>query len=70
MNVVWYGWDSPSRDQRWLLRPGSEKGFFRIAPVATGYDVKPEKPESGAKLQQGKAPFAGEDERQWKVEKP
>ena len=24
INVVWYGWDSPSRDQRWLLRPGSE----------------------------------------------
>ena len=70
VNVVWYGWDSPSRDQRWLLRPGSEKGFFRIAPVATGYDVKPEKPESGAKLQQGNVPFAGEDERQWKVEKP
>ena len=70
INVVWYGWDSFSRDQRWLLRPGSEKGFFRIAPVATGYDVKPEKPESGAKLQQGKAPFAGEGERQWKVEKP
>jgi hypothetical protein len=69
VNVVWYGWDSPSRDQRWLLRPGSEKGFFRIAPVATGYDVKPEKPESGAKLQQGNVPFAGEGERQWKVEK-
>ena len=70
VNVVWYGWDSPSRDQRWLLRPGSEEGFFRIAPVATGYDVKPEKPESGAKLQQGNVPFAGEGERQWKVEKP
>ena len=64
INVVWYGWGSPSRDQRFLLRP-ADKGYFRIAPVSTGFDAYPEKGESGAKLKQGNTQYAGEPERQW-----
>ena len=52
-----------------ILRP-AEKGFARICPAATGHDVAIPSKDVGAKLQQGKAPFAGEDERQWKVVPP
>ena len=66
VNVVWYGWQSPSAEQRWILRP-AEKGFARICPAATGHDVAIPSKDVGAELQQGKAPFAGESFRQWKV---
>ena len=69
VNVVWYGWQSPSADQRWILRP-AEKGFARICPVSTGHDVAIPSRDAGAELQQGKAPFAGESFRQWKVVPP
>ena len=51
-----------------ILRP-ADKGFARICPAATGHDVAIPSKDVGAKLQQGNVPFAGEGERQWKVEK-
>ena len=69
VNLVWYGWQAPSGDQRWILRP-ADRGYVRISPVATGRDVQIRTPDVRGELQQGSGRFDGERFRQWKIVPP
>lgn len=66
VDLVWWGFDNPDWHQRYLLRSTAD-GYYRLAPVDSGYDVGVSSSTGGTPLTQSFTPYAGEVARQWTI---
>ena len=64
---VWWGWDSPEVNQRWILRPADDGTYLRLACADDGHDFSVAEGGVGARALQSISRFGGELSRQWIV---